>query len=108
MCTVQNILCCFSATGTVNLANMDNINYVVSGNSSSVSSAATKTTFTLDVAGSTATATDTVTFNGGTYAFTGGMIPVFGVKIPAIATASVFGILLNGLLSIGKSKKKPE
>ncbi len=32
----------------------------------------------------------------------GGMIPIFGVQFPAIATAAVTGILLNLLLSIGK------
>lgn len=45
---------------------------------------------------------------GGHYGFEGGMIPVFGAKLPAIATAAVVGILLNLLLSIGtnESKKK--
>ncbi len=45
---------------------------------------------------------------GGHYGFAGGMIPVFGAKLPAIATAAVVGILLNLLLSIGtnESKKK--
>lgn len=32
---------------------------------------------------------------GGSFAFPNGMIPVFGFHIPAIATAAVFGILLN-------------
>jgi uracil permease len=32
---------------------------------------------------------------GGTFGFDNGMIPLFGVKLPAIATAAVFGILLN-------------
>ncbi len=45
---------------------------------------------------------------GGNYGFAGGMIPVFGAKLPAIATAAVVGILLNLILSIGTgaSKKK--
>ncbi len=45
---------------------------------------------------------------GGHYGFEGGMIPIFGAKLPAIATAAVVGILLNLLLSIGtnESKKK--
>lgn len=43
---------------------------------------------------------------GGTYAFPEGMIPVFGTKLPAIATAAIFGILLNLLLSIKGGKKK--
>lgn len=38
---------------------------------------------------------------GGTYAFPGGMIPVFGTELPAIATAAVVGILLNLALSAG-------
>ncbi|HBM75999.1 MAG TPA: xanthine permease [Clostridiaceae bacterium] len=37
---------------------------------------------------------------GGTFAFEGGLIPVFGMKLPAIATASIFGILLNLVLNI--------
>lgn len=32
---------------------------------------------------------------GGSFAFPNGMIPVFGIHLPAIATAAVFGILLN-------------
>lgn len=42
---------------------------------------------------------------GGNYAF-GGNIPFFGVQIPCIAGAAVFGILLNLLLSIGEKKDK--
>ncbi|NLL92060.1 MAG: xanthine permease [Ruminococcaceae bacterium] len=42
---------------------------------------------------------------GGNYAF-GGNIPVFGVNIPCIAGAAIFGILLNMLLSIGDKKTK--
>ena len=41
---------------------------------------------------------------GGQYAF-GGNIPVFGINVPCIAGAAIFGILLNLLLSIGKKKK---
>lgn len=40
---------------------------------------------------------------GGQYAF-GGNIPFFGMNIPCVAGASVFGILLNALLSIGEKK----
>lgn len=40
---------------------------------------------------------------GGTYAFAGGMIPMFGIEFPAIAMASIFGILLNLVLSIKKN-----
>lgn len=40
---------------------------------------------------------------GGQYAF-GGNIPFFGMNIPCIAGAAIFGILLNLLLSIGKNK----
>lgn len=42
---------------------------------------------------------------GGSFGFEGGMIPMFGFKLPAIATAALFGILLNLLLSIGKKKE---
>ncbi|MBR2545481.1 MAG: xanthine permease [Erysipelotrichaceae bacterium] len=40
---------------------------------------------------------------GGQYTF-GGNIPFFGMNIPCVAGASVFGILLNALLSIGEKK----
>src|SRR5690606_17753014 len=39
---------------------------------------------------------------GGSFGFPGGMIPMFGVEIPAIATAAVVGIVLNLMLSLGK------
>lgn len=39
---------------------------------------------------------------GGTFGFAGGMIPAFGFLLPAIATASVFGIGLNLMLSFKK------
>jgi uracil permease len=42
---------------------------------------------------------------GGQYAFSGN-IPFFGVDVPCIAGAAVFGILLNLLLSIGDKKEK--
>lgn len=43
---------------------------------------------------------------GGQYAF-GGNIPFFGINVPCIAGAAIFGILLNLLLSIGeKSRRK--
>jgi uracil permease len=38
---------------------------------------------------------------GGSFGFPGGMIPMFGIEIPAIATAAVVGIVLNLMLSIG-------
>ena len=38
---------------------------------------------------------------GGQYYF-GGMIPFFGAQLPALATASIFGIVLNAVLNIGK------
>ena len=41
---------------------------------------------------------------GGQYAF-GGNIPFFGMNIPCVAGASIFGILLNALLSIGENKE---
>lgn len=40
---------------------------------------------------------------GGQYAF-GGNIPFFGMQIPCIAGAAIFGIILNLLLSIGDKK----
>lgn len=41
---------------------------------------------------------------GGQYAF-GGNIPFFGMDIPCVAGAAIFGIFLNLLLSIGEKKK---
>ena len=41
---------------------------------------------------------------GGSYGFPSGMIPAFGMQLPAIATAATVGIVLNLLLSIGKKK----
>jgi uracil permease len=39
---------------------------------------------------------------GGSFGFSGGMIPIFGAKLPAIATAALTGIVLNLILQIGK------
>jgi uracil permease len=44
---------------------------------------------------------------GGKYAF-GGNIPFFGIQVPCIAGAAIFGILLNLILSIGGKKDKKE
>ena len=45
---------------------------------------------------------------GGQYAFKGS-IPFFGIDVPCIAGAAIFGILLNLLLNIGdKEKEQPE
>ena len=41
---------------------------------------------------------------GGSFNFEGGMIPMFGTQLPALATAAISGILLNLLLSIGDNK----
>lgn len=41
---------------------------------------------------------------GGSFGFKGGMIPMFGIELPAIATAAVVGILLNLMLSIGNTE----
>lgn len=41
---------------------------------------------------------------GGHYGFEGGMIPIAGVQLPAIATAAIAGIFVNLLLSIGSKK----
>lgn len=40
---------------------------------------------------------------GGQYAF-GGNIPFFGIEVPCIAGAAIFGIFLNLILSVGKSE----
>ena len=42
---------------------------------------------------------------GGQYGF-GGNIPFFGIQVPCIAGAAIFGILLNLILSIGEKKEK--
>lgn len=42
---------------------------------------------------------------GGQYQF-GGAIPFFGIQVPCIAGAAIFGILLNLLLSIGEKKRE--
>lgn len=41
---------------------------------------------------------------GGQYGFAGGSIPFFGMSVPSIAGAAVFGIILNLILSIGEKK----
>ncbi len=41
---------------------------------------------------------------GGSFAFPGGMIPVFGAKLPAIASAAVWGIVLNLVLRATKKR----
>jgi len=57
-----------TATGTVNLANLDNINYVVSKGSDSVTAAATPATFTVNFTDPTLLvgAEDSISFNGAT------------------------------------------
>lgn len=43
---------------------------------------------------------------GGSFAFEGdGVIPIWGIKAPAIATAAIFGIITNLILSINIKKK---
>ncbi|MDF2587788.1 MAG: xanthine permease [Anaerocolumna sp.] len=42
---------------------------------------------------------------GGSFGFEGGMIPMFGIQFPAIASAAVVGIVLNLLLSIGEKSE---
>lgn len=41
---------------------------------------------------------------GGSFAFANGMIPLGNLQLPAIATASIFGIVLNALLSFGNKQ----
>ena len=45
---------------------------------------------------------------GGSFGFDGGMIPMFGSKFPAIATAAVVGIVMNLVLSIGEKSENDE
>lgn len=62
-----------TATGTVNLANLDNINYVVSANSDSVVGTPTKEVITVDFATSGVIAgADTIVFDGTTLTLAGG------------------------------------
>lgn len=42
---------------------------------------------------------------GGQYSF-GGNIPFFGIEVPCVAGAAIFGIILNIILSIGNRKNK--
>lgn len=42
---------------------------------------------------------------GGSFGYSDGMIPMFGMKLPALATAAVAGIVFNLILSIGKKEK---
>jgi uracil permease len=44
---------------------------------------------------------------GGQYKF-GGSIPFFGVNVPCIAGAAIFGILLNLLLGIGEKRESEQ
>lgn len=45
---------------------------------------------------------------GGSFGFENSMIPMFGMQLPAIATAAVVGIALNLILSIGEKKETIE
>lgn len=45
---------------------------------------------------------------GGSFGFENSMIPMFGMQLPAIATAAVVGIVLNLVLSIGEKKETTE
>lgn len=45
---------------------------------------------------------------GGSFNFEGGMIPIFGTQLPALATAAVVGILLNLMLSVGDNSVPKE
>jgi uracil permease len=42
---------------------------------------------------------------GGTFGYADGMIPMFGMKMPALASAAVAGIVFNLILSIGKKSE---
>ena len=42
---------------------------------------------------------------GGQFGFAGnGNIPLFGMEVPCVAGAAIFGIIMNLLMSIGKKK----
>lgn len=65
-----------TVAGTVNLANLDSINYVVSANSDSIVGTATKEVITVDFATSgTIVGADTVAFDGTTLTLAGGETP---------------------------------
>lgn len=62
-----------AAAGTVNLANLDNINYVISANSASIGAGAVKEVFTADFAASgTIAGADTIAFDTTTITLAGG------------------------------------
>jgi uracil permease len=42
---------------------------------------------------------------GGSFQFEGGMIPLFGIQVPAIASAAIFGILLNVVFNVFKPRE---
>jgi uracil permease len=44
---------------------------------------------------------------GGSFQFENGMIPFFGMKAPAIATAAILGIILNSIFVLSSRKLKP-
>lgn len=85
-----------TAAGTVNLSNLDNINYVVSQNSDSVTGTATRATFSVTIANG-ATAGDIVSFNG-TDVFTAG-----GTLTAAELTAQLAGRTFAGWTVTGFS-----
>jgi uracil permease len=45
---------------------------------------------------------------GGSFNFPGGMIPMFGFELPALATAAIVGIILNLILSINEKDNEEE
>jgi hypothetical protein len=90
-----------STATTINMANMDGINYVIA-NSGATVSAATKATFSVDVAGSSVNATDTITFfAGGTLNVTGNLnatqlaLALAGVSYTGWTVKSVSGTVIT-------------
>ncbi|VXC58190.1 DUF4214 domain-containing protein [Massilia sp. 9I] len=77
-----------TAATTVNMANMDGITYVISNNSTGTAAAATKATFTVNLAGSTKLTgnEDSLSFNGATLSPT-----------TDITTANALALALAGL-----------
>jgi hypothetical protein len=86
-----------TTAGIVNLANLDNINYVISANSSTVPGTATPATFSVTIANS-ATAGDVVKFNGATIYTVPANTTLSATQLAqALAAAGITGWTVTGL-----------
>jgi hypothetical protein len=86
-----------TTAGIVNLANLDNINYVISANSSTVAGTATPATFSVTIANS-ATAGDVVKFNGATIYTVPANTTLSATQLAqALAAAGITGWTVTGL-----------